>query len=165
LAHRSSPATLVRAKRNRVWPIDEASAMTTGQAAAVAETDNVATLRAVYEAFAAGDIPKVLAPLAPDAEWILAAGGPYAGTFRGPQAVAEGVFARIGADWPGFVVEPEEFIGAGDAVAVLATYRGTYRPTGRSMQARVVHVWHFRAGRAVRFEQVADTAMLNSALD
>jgi len=27
-----------------------------------------------------------------------------------------------------------------------------------------VHVWHFRAGKAIRFEQVADTAVVNSAL-
>jgi ketosteroid isomerase-like protein len=138
--------------------------MTADQAATVAETDNVATLRAMYEAFAIGDIPRVLASLDPDVEGSQAAGGPYAGTFRGPQAVVEGVFARLGADWPGFAVETEEFIAAGDTVAVLATYRGTYQPTARSMQARVVHVWHFNAGRVIRFEQVADTAMLNSVL-
>jgi len=74
------------------------------------------------------------------------------------------VFRRIGAEWAGFAVEAEEFIGTGDAIAVVLTYRGTYRATGRSMQARAVHVWHFRAGKAIRFEQVADTAVVNSAL-
>lgn len=127
-------------------------------------TDNVTAVRSAYAAFAAGDIPVVLAMLDPDVEWIEAAGGPYGGTFRGPQAVVDGLFTRLGGEWTEFRVEPEEFIAAGEAVAVVVTYRGTYKATGRSMQARVVHVWHFREGRVVRWEQFADTAMINSAL-
>jgi len=137
--------------------------MTTDQAAAAA-TRNVTAVRSAYAAFAAGDLPVVLGLLDPDVEWIEAAGSPYPGTFRGPEAVVEGVFSRIGDDWSEFRVEPEEYIGSGDVVAALGTYRGTSRATGRCMQARFVHVWHFRGGRAGRFEQVADTAMLNAAL-
>jgi ketosteroid isomerase-like protein len=127
-------------------------------------TDNVTALRGGYAAFAAGDLPVVLALLDPDIEWIEAAGGPYGGTFRGPQAVVDGVFARIGGEWSEFRVEPEEFIASGEAVAVLGTYRGTFGATGKSMETRFVHVWSFRGGRATRFEQVADTAMMNGAL-
>ena len=125
---------------------------------------NLELAKNLYDAFDRGDIPTVLALLDRDVEWVGAAGSPYAGTYRGPQAVLDGVFRRIGAEWAGFAVEAEEFIGTGDAIAVVLTYRGTYRATGRSMQARAVHVWHFRAGKAIRFEQVADTAVVNSAL-
>jgi uncharacterized protein len=137
--------------------------MSTEQAAGTA-TDNTTAVRTAYAAFASGDIPVVLGMLDPDVEWTEAAGSQYPGTFRGPQAVLDGVFAPIGADWSEFRVEPEEFIAAGDTVAMLGTYRGTSRATGRSMEARVVHVWHFRKGRVVRFEQIVDSAMLNAAL-
>jgi ketosteroid isomerase-like protein len=74
------------------------------------------------------------------------------------------VFARLGSEWSEFRVEPEEYIAAGDSVAVLGTYHGTYRATGKAATARFVHVYRFRGGRIARFEQVADTAMMNSAL-
>ena len=35
----------------------------------------------------------VLALLDPDVKWIETAGGPFSGTFRGPEHVAAGVFA------------------------------------------------------------------------
>ncbi len=138
--------------------------MTTDQTTTGTASDNVTTLRAGYAAFAAGDVPVVLGVMHPDVEWTEAAGGAYGGTYRGPDAVVEGVFARIGSEWSEFRVEPEEFVASGDTVAVLGTYRGTYGATGTSMEARFVHVWHFREGRAARFEQVADTAMMNAAL-
>lgn len=138
--------------------------MTTDHASTAAATDNVTKVRTAYAAFAAGDVPVVLGTLHPDVEWVAAAGGPYGGTYRGPQAVAEAVFARLGSEWWEFRVEPDEYVASGETVAVLGTYRGTYRATGKSMRTRFVHVWRFRGGQAVRFEQVTDTAMMNSAL-
>lgn len=55
-------------------------------------------IRGLYAAFATGNIPTVLGVLAPNAIWIEAKGGPYGGTFVGPDAVLENVFMKIGAD-------------------------------------------------------------------
>jgi ketosteroid isomerase-like protein len=134
----------------------------TAEQATTARTDNVSAVRATYAAFAAGDLPVVLGMLHADVEWTEAAGSVYGGTYRGHDAVVQGVIARLGEEWSPFHVEPEEYFAAADAVAVLGTYRGTYGATGRSMAARFVHVWHFRDGRVARFEQVADTVSLNS---
>ena len=49
------------------------------------------TVQNLYAAFATGDVPTVLAILAPDMQWTEAAGFPYAGTYVGPQAVLSGV--------------------------------------------------------------------------
>jgi uncharacterized protein len=125
---------------------------------------NVTALRMGYAAFASRDVPMVLALLDPDVKWIETAGGPFAGTFAGPEDVAEGVFSRVAREWSEFHVEPEQYVASGDAVAVLGTYRGTYRATGKAMTARFVHVYRFRDGRIVRYESVDDSAMLNSAL-
>lgn len=125
---------------------------------------NVAALRTGYAAFASRDVPLVLAVLDPDVRWVETAGGPFAGTFVGPEDVAAGVFGRVAAEWAEFHVEPEEYIASGSSVAVLGTYRGTYRTTGKAMTARFVHVYRFREGRVVRYESVDDSAMLNSAL-
>jgi uncharacterized protein len=125
---------------------------------------NVAALRTGYAAFASRDVPLVLALLDPDVRWVETAGGPFAGTFAGPEHVAAGVFGRVAAEWAEFHVEPEEYIAAGNSVAVLGTYRGTYRATGKAMTARFVHVYRFREGRVVRYESVDDSATLNAAL-
>lgn len=142
--------------------------MTDPAAAAAANGDvtahNVTALRTGYAAFAARDVPMVLALLDPDVRWVETAGGPFAGTFFGPEDVAQGVFARVAVEWSEFHVEPDDYIAAGDSVAVLGTYRGTYRATGKAMTARFVHVYRFREGRIVRYESVDDSASLNSAL-
>ena len=50
----------------------------------------------LYDAFASGDIPGVLGKLDNGIEWIEAEGFPYGGTYRGPQAVLEGVVMKLG---------------------------------------------------------------------
>jgi len=66
--------------------------------------ENVALVRAVYDAFATGDIAGVLGRMSADMVWNEAENFPYAdgNPYRGPDAVLAGVFARIGAEWDGF---------------------------------------------------------------
>jgi hypothetical protein len=125
---------------------------------------NVTALRTGYAAFAARDVPVVLAVLDPDVRWVETAGGPFSGTFVGPEDVAQGVFARVAVEWSEFHVEPEDYIASGDSVAVVGTYRGTYRATAKATTARFVHVYRFRDGRIIRYESIDDSASLNSAL-
>ena len=59
-------------------------------------TNNVEYVKSLYEAFANGDVPTVLAAMDNDIEWNEAEGNPYdlGHPFVGPSAVVEGVFAR-----------------------------------------------------------------------
>ena len=75
---------------------------------------NLDKIKAVYDAFAKGDIPSVLATLSADVEWTEAEGFPYGGTYRGPKAVLEGVFMRLGSEWIGYAAVPHEFVDGGD---------------------------------------------------
>jgi len=43
-------------------------------------------------------------------------------------------------------------------------YRGTYRAAGKSMHARVAHVWQLEGGKIVRFEQFTDTLLVARAM-
>ena len=125
---------------------------------------NLNSVRAVYDAFAKGDIPAVLGFLNPDIKWTEAEGFPYGGTYVGPDGVLEGVFMRLGAEWDGFAAVPDEFIDGGDRVVVLGKYGGTYKATGKSFQADFAHVWEVREGKAVRFVQYVDTLIVQRAL-
>jgi uncharacterized protein len=125
---------------------------------------NVDSVRAAYDAFARGDVPAVLSFLSPGISWTEAEGFPYAGTYSGPQAVLEGVFMRLGTEWEGFAAVPDEFIDGGDEVVALGKYSGTYKETGKSFRADFAHVWTIREGKAVRFLQYVDTAVVQRAL-
>jgi len=122
-------------------------------------TENVKVIRGLYDSFETGDVPAVLAQMDQQIEWkeaenfLYADGNPYIG----PQAVLEGVFMRLGSDWEGFTVTPEEWLDAGNHVVVLGTYRGKHKETGREVKAQFAHVWGIREGRVVRFQQYTDT--------
>jgi len=121
--------------------------------------DNVAVIQGIYDAFAAGDVAGVLGRMSPDIVWNEAENFPYAdgNPYTGPDAVAHGVFARCGSEWDGFAVVVEELLDAGDSVVALGRYRGIYKATGRSQNTQLVHVWRLADGKAVRFQQYADT--------
>ena len=125
---------------------------------------NLNSVRGVYDAFARGDMPAVLGFLSSDINWTEAEGFPYGGTYIGPNAVLEGVFMRLGTEWEGFAAVPDEFIDGGDAVVVLGKYSGTYKATGRRLQANFAHVWKIGEGKALRFVQYVDTLLVQRAL-
>ena len=126
-------------------------------------TDTATVVRGIYDAFGRGDIPAVLEAFDPEIVWFEST-EPIRGTYRGPQGVLDGVFVPIGNDWDGFTVDTERLVAQGDVVVGVGTYRGTCRATAKAMTSRFAHVWEMREGRAVRFEQIADTESFNAAL-
>ena len=128
---------------------------------------DVQLVRDLYDAFGRGDIPAVLGMMDPDFEWFEAEGNPYkpdGKPWLGPDAVLNNLFMRIGAEFDGFTVHPAEFHDAGSVVVVEARYTGFYKPTGKSLDAQVCHVWTTRDGKLARFQQYVDTAQLQDVM-
>jgi ketosteroid isomerase-like protein len=84
--------------------------------------------------------------------------------YVGPQAVLEGVFMRLAGDWEGFTVTPEQIVADGETVIGRGRYRGTCRATGVRVDAIFAHVFQFRDGKVVRFQQYTDTAQFRTAV-
>jgi ketosteroid isomerase-like protein len=128
--------------------------------------ENVALVRAIYDAFAKGDVPNVLGAMAPDIVWNEAENYPYAdrNPYVGPGAVAEGVFMRIGGEWDGFSVKMDELLDAGDTVVALGRYTGTSKATGKALNQQAAHIWRLKDGKVTRFQQYADTLHVNRVL-
>jgi ketosteroid isomerase-like protein len=120
---------------------------------------SIETVKALYAAFAKGDIPAALATMAPDIVWNEAENYPYAdlNPHVGPNSVLTGVFARIGADWDGFSAVSDELIDAGDTIVSLGHYGGTCKATGKTMRAQFAHVFRVKDGKIAGFQQYADT--------
>ena len=128
--------------------------------------ENVNVVRAMYDAFATGNIPVIIAALDPLVEWWEAENFIYAdkNPYVGPSAVLEGVFARIGNEWEGFAVSPEGILDAGDTVVGHGHYSGTYKANGAGVRAQFAHHFTFRDGKVVKFQQYTDTAQFARAV-
>lgn len=122
--------------------------------------ENVKLVLSIYDAFAAGDVTAVLSLLDPQVEWneaenfIYADGSPYIG----PSAVLEGVFMRIGNEWEGFSSSLSEVLDAGETVVAQGYYSGMHSKSGRKLRAQFAHLFTFRDGKVVKFQQYTDTA-------
>jgi ketosteroid isomerase-like protein len=128
--------------------------------------ENVNTIRQMYEAFAKGDVPTIIAALDPQVEWWEAENFIYAdrNPYIGPQSVLEGVFMRIAQEWDGFAVSPKELLDAGETVIGHGYYSGTYKKNGKQIRAQFAHFFTFRDGRVVKFQQYTDTAQFLQAI-
>lgn len=122
---------------------------------------NVETAKAAYQAFSSGDMETLKGMFGEDAEWVTSDELPLGGTTRGRDAIIAN-FTQIPSYWSEFAVEPDDFIDAGDWVAI----RGTQRATGEggSFEARFAHLMLFSGGKLVRGEFFTDSAKAKQAL-
>jgi ketosteroid isomerase-like protein len=122
----------------------------------------------IYDRFARGDAPGVLAHFDSRIEFRLAEGHPYQRSgepWVGKEAVVESFFVKAGREWEDWRVEARSFLEAAGAVIVEGRYRGTYKPTGRPLDLQVCHVFRFDGDRVKSFHQYVDTARLQAVMN
>ncbi len=75
---------------------------------------NVDLAGSTYEAFAEGDIERVIAVFDPQVEWVEPEVPelPEAGTHHGSDAIVQNVFAPAETDWEDFAAEPNAYYDA-----------------------------------------------------
>lgn len=123
-------------------------------------SDNAELLRGLYESFAKGDVPTVLAAMDPKIEWNEAEHVTFwpGGPFVGPEAVVQGVFARIPATFGDtFRIETGRILDCGSVVVMEGRYKGVVQATGKELDVQVTHIWDVADGKVVKFQQYTDT--------
>ena len=120
----------------------------------------IETIKAAYAAFGRNDPSVLFAAMDPAISWNEAEGSPLAdrNPYVGPQAVGEGVFARLLAAVDNFTAVPSTFIDGGDDVVVIGRYGGTAKNGGPRLDAPFCHVYRFQGGKVASFQQYTDTA-------
>jgi ketosteroid isomerase-like protein len=118
--------------------------------------ENVDLVRGGYDDFNSGNIEGVVARLHPEIEWIEPGGGNApSGTFRGPDSVANDVFATVPENFDEFTCTVEEANDQGDTVVVSARFKGKNK-SGAELDTQAEHVWEVRDGQLARFENKLD---------
>lgn len=131
------------------------------------QTDCVNAVRGVYEAFAQGDVPAVLAGMDANIEWREAESNPYepsGAAWIGPDAIVNNLFMKLATEWDGFAVHPQQYHDAGETVVVEGRYSGKYKATGADLDAQFCHVFKFKDDKVTSFQQFTDTAKLRAAM-
>lgn len=128
--------------------------------------NNRAIVNAMYQSFAKGAIPEVLASLDPNVVWMEAEGNAYSdgNPYKGPDAVSKGIFERIGEDYESFGLENLELHEmANDKVLATLRYNGKLK-NGASIDAQAAHLWTLKDGKVIGFQQYVDTKQLADAM-
>ena len=127
---------------------------------------NVSLVQSLYEAFGRGDIPAILGAMDPDIVWDipLAPDYPLGGIHREPQGIASEFFSIIPAYYQELAAIPQHMVDDGDQVIVLAEYRGKGKASGTAFQVPVMHLYTFRDGKWIRFQEYTDTGTIAAAL-
>jgi ketosteroid isomerase-like protein len=121
------------------------------------------TVRAMYAAFARGDVPAVLELLDPDVAWVTPTTLPWSrGTYSGRDGVAE-YFNSFAEALEEAAVEPHELLTCGNRVVALGEERARVRATGDRFRAPFAHVIRVHEGRVRELRGHVDTATIRAA--
>jgi ketosteroid isomerase-like protein len=120
----------------------------------------VPDLQKLYTSLGQRDYEAVMSHLGNDIAWVVADNSPFAdrSPYHGIAEVRSGIFERLTAGFDKLIVAIDEILECeGEKVVVLGYYHGRFRGRAEEFKAQVAHVWTFREGRAVKFQQYLDT--------
>ena len=127
-------------------------------------TDPVAVVNGVYDAFARGDIAAFFGQLAPDMVWNEAKGHPYGGVYTSVDQIVQNVLTPLGTQWDNFTAVNDSLVAQGDTVVSIGVYRGTFKATGKQVEAPYATIWKVRDGKVKSLHQHTDTALFWNAM-
>jgi ketosteroid isomerase-like protein len=128
----------------------------------MADKENVALIRKMYDAFSAGDVKTILDSVSPDAEWINYGPStvPYMGNFNGRVL---SFFQAIGETTTNGKVTADKYIVQGDIVVTQGRYTATVRATGASIDSPIGHIFTIRNGKVASWIGFSDSAAIAAA--
>ena len=113
--------------------------------------ENAEALRSLYEHWAEGDFSAGADLYDSDVEFVIGPGFPDTGTYHGLEGVLR--YTRLFLEpWTRLTIEAEETIEAGDRFFVAVCQRGMGTGSGAVTDFRYFHVWTFRDGRVVHWQ-------------
>ena len=132
----------------------------------MSDPENLKIIDGLYKSFSAGDIPAVLSRLDENIVWNEAEGNAYAdgNPYIGPDAVLNGIFARVGAEHEYFKLSDIKLHEMSNN-QVLATlrYNAKVKKNSNTYDVQAAHLWTLNDGKVIAFQQYVDTKQLDEA--
>jgi uncharacterized protein len=129
----------------------------------MADEEDIARLRRIFDAFDRGDFDDLVADVAHDVRFTSPENLPWGGTRHGHdgmRTMLEALREHVDGGWG----DPDDILDAGDRLVVLGRLRGTARATGTGFEAPFVQLWTLHDGVPVSIEVYLDTAPVAEAL-
>lgn len=126
--------------------------------------NNMTVIDNLYKSFGKGEIPAVLELLDQNVIWNEAESNEYAdgNPYVGPDAVLNGVFARVGADHEYFnLADIQLHEMSNNQVLATLRYKAKIKKTGKVMDTQAAHFWTLKDGKVTSFQQFVDTKKLH----
>jgi ketosteroid isomerase-like protein len=126
--------------------------------------DNLQTIKDLYAAFYVGDVPKILAMMSPDVDWIQYCPEPipFGGHYHGHDGIVQ-FFTKVGQNAEVEKYETREFQVAGNMVIVEGWQRVKARATGKVWETNFVHIYTFENGFVVKVREYYNTLPMAQA--
>lgn len=125
---------------------------------------NLEVVRELYRAFHEKDYDAFRLICTPELEWMQNEGFPNGATYRGTEAVIEGVFKSNDERWDEFSFHIEQYLDAGASVIVVGVYIGRHRQSQKPLRAVAAHLYDLVDGKVSRFQMFADTKTIWDAI-
>jgi ketosteroid isomerase-like protein len=123
---------------------------------------NVESIQALYRAFLKRELMTILSLVDSGIEIRVTDQLPWGGTYKGLGGLKD-FFGKLLENLDS-KVEFSQWIEAGDSVVAIGRSHGKVLANGNEFDIAVVHVWHLRDGKALKFEPYIDTAAMLKAL-
>jgi ketosteroid isomerase-like protein len=115
--------------------------------------ENVEIVRGILDEWGRGNFRAGTERFDPYSTLVLRSDFPEAGGHHGPEEIRAYMEGFLGA-WEKVVIEPEEFIAAGDSVVVAVHQVATGKGSGAPVEMRYFSVWTLRGGVVLRVEHI-----------
>lgn len=123
---------------------------------------NVATVKAIYDAFGRGDLQSILDVLSDDVDWATEAASadvPWYGVRSGKSEVGA-FFEQFGSTMEVDEFTPLAFAANDTDVMTVVRMKAHHRANGRGMDMQMHHWFAFRDGLIARHRATEDTAQV-----
>ena len=130
-------------------------------------SDNVNTVKAMYDAFGRADVATILDAVTDDVDWATEGdpdAAPWYGQRTGKDQVAS-FFQDIGSTVEVLEFTPLSFAANDTEVHTLIRFGIRGRQTGREAAMNLHHYWHFRDGKVEYYRGSEDTALAAAILE
>jgi ketosteroid isomerase-like protein len=127
---------------------------------------NIATIKAIYEAFGRGDVEAILEACTDDVDWASDVAAPVApwSAPRHGKAELPSFFVAIAESGTVSEFTPLSFAGNDDdEVMVLLHWTFTAGATGKQIASNLHHFWRLRDGRVSYYRGSEDSAQIAAA--